>query len=78
MQANIAMTFPIEVPLRRLVAREGIISDGDRFAATDAGRTRAEKAAQSLVHLFFRDRYFFDVGKLLDVTPVKEDNRHAQ
>jgi hypothetical protein len=68
----------VEVPLRRLVAREDVVIDGDRFASTDKGRSRAETAAQSLVHLFFRDRYFFDVGKLLDVTLVKEDNRHAQ
>ena len=50
---------------------------GDRYAATDNGRARAESAAKSLVHLIFRDRYFFDVGKLLDVTLVKEDSNDA-
>lgn len=68
----------VEVPLRRLVAREDVVVDGDRYSSTDKGRTRAETAAQSLVHLFFRDRYFFDVGKLLDVTLVKEEHRHAE
>lgn len=67
----------VEMPLRRLVARADVTAEGDRYAATDNGRARAESAAKSLVHLIFRDRYFFDVGKLLDVTLVKEDSNDA-
>jgi hypothetical protein len=67
----------VELPLHRLIARGEVTSDGDRFGSTDLGRNRAEDAARSLVRLIFRDRYFFDVGKLLDVTLVKEDANHA-
>lgn len=67
----------VEMPLRRLLARADVTAEGDRYAATDNGRARAESAAKSLVHLIFRDRYFFDVGKLLDVTLVKEDSNDA-
>ena len=67
----------IEMPLHRLVARADVAADGHRYQTTETGRERAETMARSLVHLVFRDRYFFDVGKLLDVTLVKEDG-HAQ
>jgi hypothetical protein len=67
----------VELPLHRLIARGEVTSDDDRFGSTDLGANRAEDAAHSLVRLIFRDRYFFDVGKLLDVTLVKEDANHA-
>ena len=67
----------VEMPLHRLLARTDVTAEGDRYAATDNGRSRAESAAKSLVHLFFRDRYFFDVGKLLDVSFVREDSNDA-
>ena len=60
-------------PLRRLVHREWLVSDGAAFRATEDARVKAEFAARGLVHFVFRDRYFFDVGKLLDVTIVRED-----
>ncbi len=62
-------------PLRRLVHREWLTSDG-AFRATEDARLKAEFAARGLVHFLFRDRYFFDVGKLLDVTIVREDPIH--
>ena len=68
----------VEMPLHRLVARTDVTVDRDRYASTDHCRERAESAARSLVHLFFRDRYFFDVAKLLDVSFVKEDSNHAR
>ena len=67
----------VELPLKRLIARGDVASVGGGFAATETGRVRAEEAARGLVHLIFRDRYFFDVGKLLDVTFVREDGNHA-
>ena len=67
----------VEMPLRRLIARSDVTADGDRYGATENGRARAESAAQALVYLFFRDRYFFDVAKLLEVKFVKEDTSHA-
>ena len=67
----------IEMPLHRLLGRSEVAFESDRYAATEMGRARAESAANSLVHLFFRDRYFFDVGKLLEVTLVTEDGHHA-
>ena len=60
-------------PLRRLVHREWLLRDGPSFRATEDARLKAEFAARGLVHFVFRDRYFFDVGKLLDVTIVRED-----
>lgn len=60
-------------PLRRLVHREWLVSDGAGFRATEDARLKAEFAARGLVHFLFRDRYFFDVGKLLDVSIVRED-----
>lgn len=63
-------------PLRRLVHREWLVSDGAAFRATEDARLKAEFASRGLVHFLFRDRYFFDVGKLLDVTIVREDPIH--
>ena len=63
-------------PLRRLVHREWLMSDGTAFRATEDARVKAEFAARGLVHFLFRDRFFFDVGKLLDVTIVREDPFH--
>ena len=63
-------------PLRRLVHREWLVSDGAAFRATEDARLKAEFAGRGLVHFLFRDRYFFDVGKLLDVTIVREDPIH--
>jgi hypothetical protein len=63
-------------PLRRLVHREWLLSDGPAFRATEDARVKAEFAARGLVHFLFRDRFFFDVGKLLDVTIVREDLLH--
>ena len=63
-------------PLRRLVHREWLMSDGTAFRATEDARVKAEFAARGLVHFLFRDRFFFDVGKLLDVTIVREDLLH--
>lgn len=63
-------------PLRRLVHREWLLSDGPAFRATEDARVKAEFAARGLVHFLFRDRFFFDVGKLLDVTIVREDPFH--
>ena len=63
-------------PLRRLVHREWLLSEGDAFRATEDARVKAEFAARGLVHFVFRDRFFFDVGKLLDVTIVREDPFH--
>ena len=60
-------------PLRRLVHREWLTSDGTAFRATEDARLKAEFAARGLVHFLFRDRFFFDVGKLLDVTIVREE-----
>ena len=60
-------------PLRRLVHREWLLCDGLSFRATEEARAKAEFAGRGLVHFLFRDRYFFDVGKLLDVTIVRED-----
>ena len=60
-------------PLRRLVHRKWLTSDGLSFRATEDARLKAEFAARGLVHFLFRDRFFFDVGKLLDVTIVRED-----
>jgi hypothetical protein len=63
-------------PLRRLVHREWLVSDGAGFRATEDARLKAEFAGRGLVHFLFRDRYFFDVGKLLDVSIVREDQQH--
>ena len=63
-------------PLRRLVHREWLTRDGPSFRATEEARLKAEFAGRGLVHFLFRDRFFFDVGKLLDVTIVREDPIH--
>ena len=60
-------------PLRRLVHRKWLVSDGPSFRATEDARLKAEFAGRGLVHFLFRDRFFFDVGKLLDVTIVREE-----
>ena len=57
----------LELPVQRMIARADLVADARRYAASDLGRVRAEAAARSLVHLFFRDRYFFDVRRLLEV-----------
>lgn len=67
----------VELPLKRLIARGEVADNGGSFGATETGHSRAEEAARALVRLIFRDRYFFDVGKLLDVILVKEDDNHA-
>ena len=67
----------VELPLQRLIARGDVVATGQGFGATQSGQTRAEDAARALVRLFFRDRYFFDVAKLLEVRLVKEDGNHA-
>jgi hypothetical protein len=63
--------------LRRLVHREWITIEGTAYRVSDAARTRAEFAARGLVRLIYRDRYFFDIGKLLDVTFLREDHPDA-
>jgi hypothetical protein len=63
-------------PLRRLLHREWLLGDGPSFRASEDARVKAEFAARGLVHFLFRDRFFFDVGKLLDVTIVREDPCH--
>ncbi|MBA3895929.1 MAG: hypothetical protein H0X36_02065 [Sphingomonadaceae bacterium] len=67
----------VEMPLKRLIARGEVADNRGSFGATETGHSRAEESARALVRLVFRDRYFFDVGKLLDVTLVKEDGDHA-
>ena len=60
-------------PLRRLLHREWLTRNGPGFHAAEDARVKAEFAARGLVHFLFRDRFFFDVGKLLDVTIVREE-----
>ena len=67
----------LAAPLRRLLHREWLTRDGPVFHASEDARAKAEFAARGLVHFLFRDRFFFDVGKLLDVTIVREDP-HAE
>ena len=64
-------------PLRRLQHKEWLVDDGAVLRATEGARQKAEFAAKGIVHLAFRDRFFFDVGKLLDVSIVKEDRTHG-
>jgi hypothetical protein len=68
----------VAAPLRRLLHREWLTTDGIALHATDEARKKAEFAAKGLVQLIYRDRYFFDVGKLLDVTIVSEDRPNEQ
>lgn len=63
----------LSTPLRRLIHREWLTTDGIALHATDEAREKAEFAAKGIVGLIYRDKYFFDVGKLLDVTLVRED-----
>jgi hypothetical protein len=64
--------------LRRLIHREWLTTDGIALHATEVARDKTELAARGLVQLIFRDRYFFDVGKLLDVTLIREDCPDAE
>ncbi|UVO53790.1 hypothetical protein [Sphingomonas sp. SUN039] len=64
--------------LRRLIHREWLTTDGIALHATEAARDKAELAARGIVQLIYRDRYFFDVGKLLDVTLIREDRPDAE
>jgi hypothetical protein len=82
--AELAHWFDIDVveadlaaALRRLVHREWLTIDGIAFQATDEAHAKAEFVARGLVRLLYRDRYFFDVGKLLDVTLIREDRPDA-
>ena len=61
--------------IRRLQHKAWLIGEGCGMRATEEARERAEFAARGVVHLVFRDRFFFDVGKLLDVSIVREDQR---
>lgn len=63
-------------PVRRLQHRTLLEGEGATLRATEHARAKAEAAARGIVHLTFRDKYFFDVGKLLDVT-IREDKGHA-
>jgi hypothetical protein len=63
-------------PLRRLAHREWLTRDGSGLHVIEEARERAEFAARGIVHLLFRDRFFFDVAKLLDVAIVREDPSH--
>lgn len=67
----------LSTALRRLIRREWLTTDGIALHATDEAIRKAEFAARGLVQLIYRDRYFFDVGKLLDVTLVREDRPDA-
>ena len=67
----------VELPLQRLIARGDVVANASGFGATPSGQGRAEDAARALVRLFFRDRYFFDVAKLLEIRLVREDGNHA-
>lgn len=63
----------LKSPLRRLSHRDWLKNEGRGLHVGEEAREKAEFAAHGIVQLFFRDRYFFDVGKLLDVSIVKED-----
>lgn len=78
--AEITRWFKVDVstsdlahPMRRLQHRAWLTPAGVSFRATEEAREKAEAAARGLVHLVFRDRLFFDVSKLLDVTIIRED-----
>ncbi|MFM2099272.1 MAG: hypothetical protein RLZZ366_811 [Pseudomonadota bacterium] len=60
--------------IRRLTHREWLRPEGPALHAVEDAREKAEFAARGIVRLAFRDRYFFDVGKLLDVAIVREDH----
>ena len=61
--------------VQRLQEHSWLVHEGTKLHVTEDARARAERAARGIVHLAFRDRYFFDVGKLLDVTIAREDSR---
>jgi hypothetical protein len=61
------------VPLRRLEHRAWLTSDGSLLHPGQEAQKRAQFAARGLVRLLFRDRYFFDVARLLSVKLVRED-----
>ena len=63
-------------PVRRLHHRSLLEGEEHALRATEDARAKAEHAARGIVHLTFRDNYFFDVGKLLDVS-IREDKSHA-
>ncbi|MBX9777783.1 MAG: hypothetical protein K2Y71_25680 [Xanthobacteraceae bacterium] len=67
----------LSATVRRLVHREWVTTDGITLHATDEALQKAEFAAKGLVKLIYRDRYFFNVGKLLDVTILREDQSNA-
>lgn len=78
--ANIGRWFEASVveddllmPLRRLEHRAWLISDGSALHPGQEAQKQAEFAARGIVRLLFRDRYFFDVAKLLRVKLVRED-----
>lgn len=82
--AEIGRWFKVDVspgdlahPVRRLEHRAWLTADGSSFRASEEVRERAESAARGLIHLVFRDRFFFDVAKLLDVTIIREDRANA-
>jgi hypothetical protein len=64
----------LSAAIRRLVHREWLRPEGPSLHAAEDARAKAEFAARGIVRLAFRDRYFFDVGKLLDVAIVREDH----
>lgn len=66
----------LSAALRRLVHREWVSLDAGALCAVGMSCEKAELAARGIIHLMFRDRYFFDVGKLLDVAIVREDHTH--
>jgi len=66
----------LKMSLRRLSHRDWLKTEGTGLHVGEEARQKAEFAAHGLVQLLFRDRYFFDVGKLLDVSIVKEDQSH--
>jgi hypothetical protein len=61
------------VPLRRLEHRAWLTSDGSLLHPGQEAQKQAEFAARGIVRLLFRDRYFFDVARLLSVKLVRED-----
>lgn len=67
----------VELPLHRMISRDCMRVEERGFEPTESGRFQAEQTARALIRLVFRDRFFFDVGKLLDVIIVKEDTGHA-
>jgi hypothetical protein len=65
-------------PLLRLERRGWLVGNDPKLEVSEEARTKSEFAARGIVQLLFRDRYFFDVGKLLDVSIVREDHIHEK